>query len=604
MTRVKLVDYSESDGESACEDDSGDADVPVVLRPHPPEPQSENELAQIVIELQHQYTEEVEEVQGRQQESERQLRVWKTEVEDRLQMQVNVMAAIIKEVFGVDAADPAIREYTQRSHDGAKPQVPPTSSPTVDSAGTLVSGWGWRTSTEDRLAHPAIGEAQYWQKGAQATSWTPRSREEHQKDTLAVFSNDGTERPVFKFHRHPETVEEQWAEFRYGLHSQPPVERLEELYRAKWRNSTYGRSWFTRRKAFWDKVKDLLAEGRTEQEALGILVGNGFLLDQFFGDNVNQRTDDGVLAVENDFADAVSYGRRFIPNPDLVLQIRLNQPLSPYDRDAFYTHGARGYTTYLASKPSRTWKPRWMNILVVGNSESAIDIVLQSLPHVQSDVYVSRKSQHPRYSTVFDKLRIKVVATLDCFEANTIHLMDGMVIVGVNMVIFATGYFYTYPFLSHVLPQPQGPGGHRVPGLYQHIFDLHNLNTIASVGAANASLTWISWEKAAFSIALLWSGRLRLPSPSREAMLAWEKRRLAEKGDRVFHVVELPYKRVRYFDDLNELATEYVLDAAADDTLLQAFPFEYVMKLLATRRWKLEKYGKTEDGLVRTVSIT
>lgn len=115
------------------------------------------------------------------------------------------------------------------------------------------------------------------------------------------------------------------------------------------------------------------------------MVGNGFLLDQFFGDNVNQRTDEyggslesrshfvfdvvenggytavsGVLAVENDFADAVSYGRRFIPNPDLVLQIRLNHPLSPYDRDAFYTHGARGYTKYPASKPSRTWKPRKM----------------------------------------------------------------------------------------------------------------------------------------------------------------------------------------------------------------------------------------------------
>ncbi|WQF86446.1 hypothetical protein CDEST_11460 [Colletotrichum destructivum] len=84
------------------------------------------------------------------------------------------------------------------------------------------------------------------------------------------------------------------------------------------------------------------------------------------------------------------------------------------------------------------------------------------------------------------------------------------------------------------------------------------------------------------------------PSPSREAMLALEKRRLAEKVVRLFHVLELPYKRGRYFDDLNELATEYVLDAAADDTLLQAFPFEWVMKLVATRRWKLEKYGRTE----------
>ncbi|WQF86445.1 Putative FAD/NAD(P)-binding domain superfamily [Colletotrichum destructivum] len=93
------------------------------------------------------------------------------------------------------------------------------------------------------------------------------------------------------------------------------------------------------------------------------------------------------------------------------------------------------------------------------------------------------------------------VATIVRFEANTIHLTDGTVIVGVDTVIFVTGFFYTYPILSHVRPQPNGPEGHRVPGLYQHIFDLLNLNTIASVGVPNVSLTWMAWEKAAFLIA-------------------------------------------------------------------------------------------------------
>ncbi|KAK1590395.1 transcriptional activator of glycolytic enzymes-domain-containing protein [Colletotrichum navitas] len=86
--------------------------------------------------------------------------------------------------------------------------------------------------------------------------------------TLTVFDKDGKRRPIFQFHQHPATVEEQWAEFRHGLHGQPPVEQLEALYRAKWRNSTYGRSWFTRRKAFWDRVKEMMAEGRTEGQAL------------------------------------------------------------------------------------------------------------------------------------------------------------------------------------------------------------------------------------------------------------------------------------------------------------------------------------------------
>ncbi|CEL11162.1 Putative 12-oxophytodienoate reductase [Aspergillus calidoustus] len=54
----------------------------------------------------------------------------------------------------------------------------------------------------------------------------------------------------------------------------------------------------------------------------------------------------GILTVEQDLADAVSFGRRFISNPDLVERLRFGYPLTPYDRSTFYTHGAEGYTTY------------------------------------------------------------------------------------------------------------------------------------------------------------------------------------------------------------------------------------------------------------------
>ncbi|KAL0933948.1 osmostress-responsive transcription [Colletotrichum truncatum] len=88
---------------------------------------------------------------------------------------------------------------------------------------------------------------------------------------LTVLTEDGTKQPIFKFHQHPDTVEEQWAEYKYGLHGQPPVEQLEAKYRAKWRNNDYGRSWFTRRKPFWDKIKEAMAEGKTEAEALNLM---------------------------------------------------------------------------------------------------------------------------------------------------------------------------------------------------------------------------------------------------------------------------------------------------------------------------------------------
>ncbi|CAN5599009.1 alkene reductase [soil metagenome] len=44
--------------------------------------------------------------------------------------------------------------------------------------------------------------------------------------------------------------------------------------------------------------------------------------------------------------DAVAFGRHFLSNPDLPLRIRKGWPLSPYDRDTFYTFDGHGYTDY------------------------------------------------------------------------------------------------------------------------------------------------------------------------------------------------------------------------------------------------------------------
>ncbi|KAF9873384.1 hypothetical protein CkaCkLH20_09197 [Colletotrichum karsti] len=89
--------------------------------------------------------------------------------------------------------------------------------------------------------------------------------------SLTVTGADGVERPIFKFYKHPDMVEEQWAEWKYGLHDQPPVEQLEDKYRARWRREAYSRSWFTRRKAFWDRMKQMMMDGKTEEEALDVM---------------------------------------------------------------------------------------------------------------------------------------------------------------------------------------------------------------------------------------------------------------------------------------------------------------------------------------------
>ncbi len=51
-------------------------------------------------------------------------------------------------------------------------------------------------------------------------------------------------------------------------------------------------------------------------------------------------------ALECGAADAISFGRPFLANPDLIERIRRNAPLNTPDRRTFYTTGPEGYTDY------------------------------------------------------------------------------------------------------------------------------------------------------------------------------------------------------------------------------------------------------------------
>jgi 2,4-dienoyl-CoA reductase-like NADH-dependent reductase (Old Yellow Enzyme family) len=57
-----------------------------------------------------------------------------------------------------------------------------------------------------------------------------------------------------------------------------------------------------------------------------------------------------AAALEAGEADAVSFGRAFIGNPDLVERIRRGLPLADYDRALVYTPGPAGYIDYPAAQ--------------------------------------------------------------------------------------------------------------------------------------------------------------------------------------------------------------------------------------------------------------
>lgn len=56
-----------------------------------------------------------------------------------------------------------------------------------------------------------------------------------------------------------------------------------------------------------------------------------------------------AMALRENDADAISFGRHFIGNPDLVARLRHGIELAPFNRDQLYTAGPEGYVDYPAA---------------------------------------------------------------------------------------------------------------------------------------------------------------------------------------------------------------------------------------------------------------
>jgi N-ethylmaleimide reductase len=74
------------------------------------------------------------------------------------------------------------------------------------------------------------------------------------------------------------------------------------------------------------------------------------LAHQHFGGalvvNDNNNAQSGGEPVSTGVAEAVSFGRGFIGNPDLVRRMREGLPLAPFDVKTLYSAGPQGYTDY------------------------------------------------------------------------------------------------------------------------------------------------------------------------------------------------------------------------------------------------------------------
>ncbi|PLB48598.1 thiol-specific monooxygenase [Aspergillus steynii IBT 23096] len=187
-------------------------------------------------------------------------------------------------------------------------------------------------------------------------------------------------------------------------------------------------------------------------------------------------------------------------------------------------------------------------VIVVGGSVSAFDAIHDIRQVASKPVISSLRQPSPLFGTApFTHPDIDnrpQIARFDA-ETGTVHFADGSSTDAVDVVLFATGYDFSFPFL----PELQGPHK-RVPGLYYHVFSIDRPN-LAFIGMVTGGFGIRVFEWQAVATARMFAGRATLPS--HEEMKMWEQDRLATRGDGAPFWTLMPDFET-YFEQLRLLA--------------------------------------------------
>ncbi|KAI9499667.1 hypothetical protein BDB00DRAFT_753005 [Zychaea mexicana] len=153
-------------------------------------------------------------------------------------------------------------------------------------------------------------------------------------------------------------------------------------------------------------------------------------------------------------------------------------------------------------------------VLVVGNGSSSADMV-REISTTATKVYHCVRGDDTSFSrTVAENMPANAerIGALGRFSASAgmVECQDGKQIQGVDTVIFATGYLYSFPFL----PFEQGNlivDGQKVLGLYEYMFYINN-PTLTFVGLPIRVVPMPMMQLQSTVIARCYSGRIMLPS--------------------------------------------------------------------------------------------
>ncbi|KAK0636345.1 hypothetical protein B0T17DRAFT_78542 [Bombardia bombarda] len=170
-------------------------------------------------------------------------------------------------------------------------------------------------------------------------------------------------------------------------------------------------------------------------------------------------------------------------------------------------------------------------VVAVGNAASGLDIASQISRVCKKPLLLSVRTATPKPSLEFSGGEEVPVIEEFLVDERGVRFQDGRVEKDIDAVIFATGYLFTFPFLTSLKP-PLVTNGRRVYGVYKELFDIDH-PTLAFPGLP-IKVTPISMsETQGAIISRTWANLLPLPGP--EEMRKWESEE-AEKRGPSFHV--------------------------------------------------------------------
>ncbi|KAJ5104651.1 hypothetical protein NUU61_001998 [Penicillium alfredii] len=183
---------------------------------------------------------------------------------------------------------------------------------------------------------------------------------------------------------------------------------------------------------------------------------------------------------------------------------------------------------------------RGKKVVVVGNSASGLDIGSQINEVSKGNLLVSQRSEsYLAASAPEDKIICpEIVEFLPATSHDRgIRFADNHIEEQVDAIVFCTGYFYSYPFLSSLRP-PVVTHGLRTMNVYQQMFYIDHPTLVFPV-LTQRVIPFPMAENQAAVFSRVWSGRLSLPPYT--DMRAWEESELATKGDeKAFHLLQFP----------------------------------------------------------------